>query len=273
MNRRSLLLGLAACACHRSKAPPLFFARAALKLARDAGQASLQQERASITELCRITALAEAELKKAPGAPSGLVLSQLLFEQLGFAREVTNSDLRFVLLPDVLRDRRGNCVGLGSLFLALSQALGWTAHGVLMPGHFYVRLEDHGQARNIELLHRGEAMPTEWYSGRFPVPGGSAREYGRPLTEPETLGVIAYDVGNERRRQLRFEEARQAYLHASQLFPEFAEAHASLGATLQVLGKLDEAAASYQTARSMNPHLPGVDRNVAILEDERRASQ
>jgi tetratricopeptide (TPR) repeat protein len=273
VNRRSLLLGLAACACQGSKAPPLSFARAALKLARDAGQASAEQESSSVSELCRIAALAETELKKAPGASSGLVLSQLLFEQLGFAREVTNTALSFVLLPNVLRGRRGNCVGLGTLFLALSQALGWTAHGVLMPGHFYVRLEEHGQARNIELLHRGEAMPTEWYSARFPVPGGSAREYGRPLTETETLGVVAYDIGNERRRQLRFEDARQAYVQAAQLFPEFAEAHASLGATLQVLGKLDEAAASYQIARDMNPHLPGVDQNVAVLEGEQRASE
>jgi regulator of sirC expression with transglutaminase-like and TPR domain len=273
VNRRSLLLGLAACACHGSKAPPLSFARAALKLARDAGQATAEQESSSINELCQIATLAETELKKTPGAASGQVLSRLLFEQLGFAREVTKTDLRFVLLPNVLQGRRGNCVGLGTLVLALSEALAWTANGVLMPGHFYVRLEEHGQARNIELLHRGEAMPTDWYSGRFPVPGGSAREYGRPLTATETLGVIAYDIGNERRRQLRFEDARQAYLHAAQLFPELAEAHASLGATLQVLGKLDEAAASYQIARHMNPHLPGVDQNVAVLEDEQRASE
>jgi regulator of sirC expression with transglutaminase-like and TPR domain len=273
VKRRSLLLGLAACACHGSKAPPLSFARAALKLARDAGQASAEQESSSISELCRIAKLAETELQKAPGVASGRVLSRLLFDQLGFAREVTNSELRFVLLPNVLQGRRGNCVGLGTLFLALSQALGWTANGVLMPGHFYVRLQEHGQPRNIELLHRGEAMPTQWYSGRFPVPGGGAREYGRPLTETESLGVIAYDVGSERRRQLRFEDARRAFVHATQLFPEFAEAHASLGATLQVLGKLDEAAASYQIARNMNPHLPGVDRNVAILEDEQGTSE
>jgi tetratricopeptide (TPR) repeat protein len=273
VNRRSLLLGLAACACHGSKAPPLSFARAALKLARDTGQASAEQESSSIDDLCRIAALAETELKKAPGAASGQVLSRLLFDQLGFAREVTKTDLRFVLLPNVLQGRRGNCVGLGTLFLALSEALGWTANGVLMPGHFYVRLEEHGQSRNIELLHRGEAMPTQWYSGRFPVPGGSAREYGRSLTASETLGVVAYDIGNERRRQLRFEDARQAYVHAAQLFPELAEAHASLGATLQVLGKLDEAAASYQIARNMNPHLPGVDQNVAVLEDEQRAAE
>jgi tetratricopeptide (TPR) repeat protein len=272
VNRRSLLLGLAACACHGSQAPPLSFARSALKLARDAGQLSAEQESWSISELCRIAARAQTELKKAPSAAPSLVLSLLLFEQFGFAREVTSTELRFVLLPNVLESRRGNCVGLSSLFLALSEALGWTANGVLMPGHFYVRLEEHGQSRNIELLHRGEAMPTEWYGTRFPVPGGSAPEYERPLTPAETSGVIAYDVGNERRRQLRFEDARKAYLRATQLFPEFAEAHASLGATLQLLGKLDEAAASYQTARAVNPHLPGVDQNVALLEAEQKSS-
>jgi regulator of sirC expression with transglutaminase-like and TPR domain len=271
VNRRALLLALAASACRGGAAPQLSFARGALQVARDAGQASAEQESASITELVRLTALARAELAKAESAAFGLVLSRLLFEQLGFAREVTDTSLRFVLLPNVLRERRGNCVGLGTLFLALSEALGWSANGVLMPGHFYVRLQDHGQARNVELLHRGELMPTDWYTGRFPIPGGSAREYARPLSANETLGVIAYDVGNERQRQLRFDDARRAYTRATQLFPELAEAHAGLGATLQVLGKLDQAAESYQIARAMNPHLPGVDHNMALLQDEQHA--
>lgn len=270
MNRRAFLLGLAGCACRGAGSPPLTFARAALRVARF-GPSFADEERASLAELRRIGALADQELKRAPLASPALVLSKLLFDRLGFVREVADTDLRFVLLSSVLRERRGSCVGLGTLFLSLAEALGRPASGVLMPGHFYVRIIEHGLARNVELLRRGETMPDAWYSERFPIPGGGAPEYGRPLTAREVLGVIEYDVGNERRRALRMAEARAAYARSVELFGDFAEAHASLGATLQILGELDQAALSYGRARAANPHLAGVDWNIAVLEGQRRA--
>jgi hypothetical protein len=48
-----------------------------------------------------------------------------------------------------------------------------------------------------------------------------------------------------------------------------AEAHASLGAVEQLLGNLAGAAESYRRARDANPHLPGVERNLALLAAER----
>ncbi len=274
MNRRALLLGLGACACHGSRAPSLGFARAALSVARDAGEARPEHERASISELTRIAGLAQQALSKAPERAPDSVLSELLFGGLGFAREVTDTSLSFVLLPSVLRERRGSCVGLGTLFLSLAEALGWAGNGVMMPGHFYVRVQSTPQApaiaRNVELLHRGESLPNSWYAGRFPIPAGGEREYGRPLSTRETLGVLQFDVGNERRRQRRLSEARRAYAAATELFPEFAEAHASLGATLHVLGDLDQAAASYRSALRVNPALAGVSENIALLEAERQ---
>ena len=111
-------------------------------------------------------------------------------------------------------------------------------------------------------------MPDAWYSERFPVPGGTVHEYARPLSNGEALGVIDYDVGNERRRQLRLEDARAAYVRSVRSFPAFAEAHASLGVTLHLLGRLDEARASYQRARSLNPNLEGVAWNRELLDEE-----
>ncbi len=273
MNRRALLLGLGACACHGARAPAFTFARAALGVAREAGEANAEQERASLAELGRIAGLAQQALARAPHLPPDNVLSTLLFGSLGFVREVTDTDLRFVLLPSVLRERRGSCAGLGTLFLALAEALGWSANGVMMPGHFYVRVQGvpgpPGPARNVELLHSGESLPDSWYVHRFPIPAGAEREYGRPLSTRETLGVLQFDIGNERRRQRRFGEARRAYAAATGLFPDFAEAHASLGATLQVLGDLDQAAASYRSALRLNPALAGITQNIALLETER----
>lgn len=267
MNRRSLLLGLAACACG-SRSQGSAFAEAALSVARRAGQSTIE-ESSSRNELARLADVLRVELNRAPERSVASVFGEVLFERLGFAREVVDTSLRYVLLPSVLRARRGNCVGLGTLTIALAEMLGRSAQGVLMPGHFYIRFSERGGPRNLELLRRGEAMSDAWYAARFPIPGGSAPEYARPLSSREVQGVIEYDVGNERRRQLRLEEARTAYTRAVALFPQLSEAHASLAATLQLLGRFQESAASYARARAVNPNLPGLEWNRALLDEER----
>jgi tetratricopeptide (TPR) repeat protein len=266
MRRRALLLAAASCACGAAPAKRLAFSRAALAVARSAQALDLATERFYWDELARLTALARTAVR--PGLTAARSLNALVFERWGYVREVEDADLRFVLLPSVLRERRGSCVGLGTLYLALTEALGLPACGVLRPGHFYVRLLEAGKHANVELLRRGELMPDSWYDGRFPVPGTGAKGYGRPLLPDETVGVIEYNVGNQRRREHRIEDARRAYERAVRHFPDFAEAHASLGTALHLLGRLDEAAASYRTAKRVNPHLPRVDDNLSLLELE-----
>lgn len=269
MKRRALLIATATAGCRIAPPPALPFARAALDVASSAAPLLAGDERWCLDELGRLAGLAREAKESAPGASTAAVLRELLFGALGFAREVGDTDLSFVLLPSVLRARRGSCVGLGTVYLALAEALGVVARGVLMPGHFYVRVEEQGrQPQNAELLRRGEPMSDDWYAGRFPIPGRHAREYARPLKLTETLAVIEYNVGNERRRQLRLAEASAAYERAARLFPDLAEAHASLGAVLHLTGELERAAASYAKAREVNPHLPLVDENVALLDRE-----
>jgi len=272
MKRRPLLLWLAATGCHGAAPRPSRFSRELVEGARATTPVSAQQIDWSLDELERIAAMARTALATARERSPAVVLSELLFGPLGFVREVEETDLGFVLLPSVLERRRGSCVGLGTLFLALADVLGWSANGVMMPGHFYVRVREREQARNVELLRRGEPMPDAWYDRRFPVPGGSASEYGRALTPAEVLGVVEYNVGNERRRQLRLVEARAAFVRAARAFPDLAEAHASLGAVDQLLGNLDGAVVDYRKARAANPHLPGIDHNLALLADEQTAA-
>ena len=272
MKRRALLLGLAASGCFGARSRPAPLARSLLTVARSSAFASEEEASWSADELERIAQAARTALARAPTRSPVAVVNELLFGSLGFVREVDDTDLTFVLLPGVLERRRGSCVGLGTLFLALADALGWSASGVMMPGHFYVRVQKPGQACNVELLRGGEVMPDAWYGWRFPVPGGSAREYARPLSPGEVLGVVEYNVGNERLRQRRLPEARAAFTRATQAFPELAEAHASLGAVEQRLGNLNAAADGYRKARAVNPNLPGVEHNLALLADERAAA-
>lgn len=236
------------------------------EVAGDAGESTADEARWSRGELARIASVLGEARRSEPDAPPARVLNRAVFETMGFAREVDDTDLKYVLLPSVLRTRRGTCVGLGSLYLALGEMLGWQVQALMVPGHFFVRV----QGTNVELLRRGEEMPDAWYERRFPIAGGSAAEYARPLSSDEVVAVVEYDVGNRRRQEGRLVEARRAYEQAALRFADFAEAYASLGATLHLLGALDAAGAAYQAARRANANLPGLAHNIDLLEAERR---
>ena len=264
MKRRAFLLAAASCGC-RGPARRWDFARAALRAGQRAGASETERALEQLEDIAERALAAYGGGAVSPASALGTVL----FDELGFVREVKSTELAFVLLPGVLRQRRGNCVGLGTLYLALAEALGFVAHGVLLPGHFYVRHRAPGQARNVELLRRGEAMPDSWYRARYPLPPSAAHAaYARPLSASEVLGVVEYDVGNERRRQQRPLEARAAYARAVELCPRFPEAHASLGAMQHLLGEGAAALSSYRTARDLNPSLVGLAQNMALLEAE-----
>jgi len=198
-----------------------------------------------------------------------VALRQTLFEKLGFAREASDTAIGFTLLPSLLRRRRGSSLGLGTLYLAVSELLDLPLEAVLRPGHFYVRLSEGGVHTNAEPLRQGEAMPDTWYDQRFPIPGEGAKAYARPLTLTEVLGVLAYEVGKERQRERRLPDARHAYELATERFPDLGEAHASLGGVLTLLGEWDRAQAEYDAARRVFPGLPGLEHSVELLRAER----
>jgi hypothetical protein len=187
-------------------------------------------------------------------------MREVVFGDRGYTREVDDTGLRFVWLPSVLERRRGSCVGLGSLYLALAERLGWPMVAMMVPGHFYVRIHEQGRWHNLELLHAGEELPDAWYSARFPIAGGGAREYGRALTSSEVRAVMEYDVGNERKRQQRWSEAQRAFDAARHDFPDLAEAHASFAGIAQLRGAVRDAANAYDAAHRANPNLPGLDQ-------------
>jgi regulator of sirC expression with transglutaminase-like and TPR domain len=270
MKRRALLLLLASSACRNNGAEEQPLTRALLAAAQSSGRSSAADVEQALAELEHLGEMARVAVVGRGHLSEIGAVAELVFGRLGFEREVEDKALDFVFLPSVLARRRGSCVGLGTLFLALAEQLGWSAAGVMMPGHFYVRVNGAAGHQNVELLHAGEVMPDAWYEHRFPIPGGAAPEYARPLQTQEVMGVLEYNVGNALRRAGRLPEASVAFTRASVLFPDFAEAYASLGAVAHLLGELDQAASSYRKALSRHPALPGVRENMALLAAERQ---
>jgi tetratricopeptide (TPR) repeat protein len=242
--------------------PPL--TRSLFEIERDLGPSASSDGPRHLRDV--VTA-ARGALAREPARGPAVALGEAIFQTSGFIREVDDPDLRYVFISSVLETHRGSCVGLGTLFLAVAELAGVRARGVMVPGHFYVQVEEGDRWRNVELLRRGEEMPDTWYRSRYGAPAGSVA--GTPLEPAQVQGVVAYDVGNERRREGRVTEARRAYERAARALPAFAEAQASLGAALHLAGALDEAATAYQKARNLEPNLPGLARNIELLDAER----
>ncbi|HXK16158.1 MAG TPA: transglutaminase family protein, partial [Polyangiaceae bacterium] len=153
MKRRALLGLLATSGCQGGGASRSF-SRQLLELAKNAARVSDAEISGSVAELAHLGEMASEAVRTTPSQPPVAVVTELLFGRLGFAREVNDQSLDFALLPSVLGRRRGSCVGLGTLLLALAETLGWSASGVLMPGHFYVRVATGAEHRNVELLRQ-----------------------------------------------------------------------------------------------------------------------
>jgi tetratricopeptide (TPR) repeat protein len=191
-------------------------------------------------------------------------IGAVLFDELGFQREIEDTSTRFFQLSSVIRDRRGSCLGLGALTLAVAERLGVPMDGVLLPGHFFVRTRGTG-AHNVELLRRGEAMPDDWYRTKYgPWPEGGA--YNRPVSPTELAAIHWYNRGNDLRQRGDLASAQQAFEKAAKAFPDFAEASASLGAVQQLRGDRLGAARSYRQAARAWPDLPGLHGNLEMLQ-------
>ena len=195
-------------------------------------------------------------------------INSVVFGELGFEREIESTASRFFQLSSVLGDRRGSCLGLGALYLAIGERIGVPLDGILLPGHFFVRTRGPG-GHNVELLRRGEAMPDEWYRKKYRPWPENRSAYFRPVTVSELGSIHWYNRGNDLRAAGDLGAAEQAFARAAQEFPGFAEAHASLGAAQQRRGAFAEAEASYRAAARAWPDLPGLAHNLELLQEQR----
>jgi len=259
------VLALGGLACGQPPRPPGPTASALVAVAAELGGGPGQIPPAW-SELERLAARVKAR-HRGGGAPGVDDLRAVVFEEEKFQREIDSDDPRFFVLPSVLADRRGSCLGLGALMLALGERVGVPLDGIMVPGHFFVRTRER-PSRNIELLRGGEAMPDDWYRGKYgPWPADGA-EYFRPLDAMELAGVHWFNAGNFLRRQGDLSAAARAFTQAAQDFPAFAEAYASLGAVRQLQGDLTGAVAAYDRAARVRPDLPGLQRNRILLTQQ-----
>ncbi len=136
----------------------------------------LDAERKSFAELA-------AELKAALAGTASVrqqadVLSQFLFAKHQFGLPQKDDSEAF-LLTDVLRNKRGNCLGLSLLCLVLAEesagngASGMKLFGVPVPsrssetGHMFVRFDDGTTRRNFDPVEKGAEHSDTYYQTEF----------------------------------------------------------------------------------------------------------
>jgi len=120
----------------------------------------------------------EFRLRAKPREPEARLaaLNEFFFEELEMIASPTRGNSRYdedrladLLLPHVIRRRRGHCLGLSTLYLALAHRVRLPVFGVSAPGHFFVRWDGGGLRRNVELTAHGAAHPDSYYVERFQV--------------------------------------------------------------------------------------------------------
>ena len=75
---------------------------------------------------------------------------------------------------------------------------------------------------------------------------------------------VLFNRAVELQQQGKLNEAADEYRALLKLKPDYAEAHANLGAILARLGKYDEAVAAYESALKIAPHLTPILLNLGI---------
>jgi tetratricopeptide (TPR) repeat protein len=190
------------------------------------------------------------------------VINEYLFDELGFKSVKEASDPNDLFLHTVLDKKRGYCLSLSVLYLALGERLGLELHGVVVPGHFFVRYDDGRVRFNIETTSKGGFAPDEHYMEKFSVPEGRESIYMLNLDEIQTLGCFFNNLGNSYTAIGDTESAQAALEQAVAINPSLSESRVNLGNIYLNRGEVTEALYEYQAALRINPNDPKTRNNL-----------
>jgi tetratricopeptide (TPR) repeat protein len=170
------------------------------------------------------------------------------------------------ILPRAARaGANGSCLGISLLMLLIAEQCGCPLHGVLLPGHFFVRFDNGVVRRNIEPNANGVERTDDYYRNSYSVKEGSWYRLTN-ASYAEVLGLLNYNCGNTLLHQKLPEYALLQFSAATEKFPDFAVAWGNMAITLAQLGRLPEAQKALETAARLQPDLPGIQQMRAVLE-------
>ncbi len=188
-----------------------------------------------------------------------------IFEEQEVVFDRDDNDPRNMFPHTVLARQRGSCLGMSLLVLALAERLDVSMHGVLAPGHLFVRCRSGSTSFNVETIKKGESFEDSWYHERYDIKAGSRYEQLRSLSDREVIAVLLYNVGNALLERERYEEAVRRYELAVTGMPSYAEAWGNMGIALEALGEQERALEALEKARTLDPSLHNLSSNIAAV--------
>ncbi len=186
-------------------------------------------------------------------------INDFIFYELGFrfpphslyAKEID----RYTFLSSVIDSRRGICLGVSVLYLALAQRLGLSLEIVTPPGHIYVRYRDGNKVINIETTARGVNVESSEYLSidTFVLEERNIKE---------TVGLVHFNQAADDLRTESFDKALSAYEKAKLYNPDDNLIDELMGTCSILCGKVDEGKRLLQkTLNSPSKHQIGKNPN------------
>lgn len=191
------------------------------------------------------------------------VINDYLYNEIGFRSIATADDPEDLFLHNVLDTRRGYCLSLSVLYLAIAERIGLELHGVVVPGHFFVRYDDGKKRFNIETTSMGRTAPDSHYIEKFKAPKRTDSLYMANLTKRQTLGCFFNNLGNSYSTVGDIDNAQLELERAVRVNPALAEAHTNLGNIYLKKGWSRDAISHYLTALKISDSDPKTHNNLA----------
>jgi len=190
------------------------------------------------------------------------VINDYLFKELGYTAVKDAKDPNDLFLHSVMDRRKGYCLSLSTLYLALGERLGLPLYGVVVPGHFFVRYDSRSIRFNIECTAGGAQQNDSHYIKKFRVPEHHDRLYMENLTKKQTLGCLFNNFGVVYLETGRPKFALLALDLAARINPKLSEARSNLSIVLHEQGENEGALEQLKQALNNNPNDPAVHREL-----------
>jgi regulator of sirC expression with transglutaminase-like and TPR domain len=170
-------------------------------------------------------------------------------------------------LARILDGEKGNCLGLGLLYLAVAERVGLPVSGVSAPEHFFVRFDDGVTRVNIEPTKGGAAVSDKAYrQSRHVSPEAEGRGiYLRSESKRQVLASLVANRAGYRALAGRSDEALADAERALAVKPYWPQAYVNRGLAHELAGRLRDAEADYRRALRYDPHCAGALNNMAAL--------
>jgi tetratricopeptide (TPR) repeat protein len=178
------------------------------------------------------------------------VINDYLFKEQGFQYQQGTH-----FMNKVLDQKRGSCIGLSTLYVALTQRLKIPCYAVNIPRHEFVRFCKGNIKINIEVMDGGGSYTDEWYVKECKIGSEAVKKgiYLQNLSVKELLAGILNNRGNVRRLAGYYDKAIRDLDLAISLYPRSVDAYYSRGITHVDMGQYDEGIKDCTTALALDP--------------------